>query len=174
MTHASGAGPFWLAEASDAPAVTHCLAQLAHDLGDGEVFASTPEAIAQHGFGTRPLFFCLLSGPRAEPTSMALFFPHFSTTRGCPGAYVQDLWVAPSTRGQNLGQALLSEVARFAAKDWQAAYLALSVHASNGGAARFYRRLGFETGDGMTGLSLTGMAFDDLARYTGRNKDGDH
>lgn len=168
MSYAPGDTRFWLAEACDAPAVTQCLALLADDLGDGEIFASTPEVITQYGFTTQPLFSCLLSGSRQAPTSMALFFPHFSTTRGCPGAYVQDLWVAPATRGQNLGQALLAEVTRFSRQRWQAAYLALSVHATNAGAARFYERLGFEPGDGMTGLSLTGSAFSDLSHFTGR------
>ncbi len=158
---------FWLAETSDAACVARCLALLADDLGDGDVFASTDETIARHGFGPRPLFYALLSGERQDPDAMALFFPHFSTTRGCAGAYVQDLWVAEPARGRRLGQALLAEVARFAAREWQASYLMLSVHDDNPGAARFYQRLGFEIGGGVSSFSLTGDAFGGLVQSTG-------
>lgn len=154
---------FWLAERQDAAQVAQCLSRLADDLGDGEIFASTPEAITAGGFGARPLFHCLLSGPRAAPESLALFFPHFSTTRGCAGAYVQDLWVAETQRGGGLGQALLAAVADFAAREWQAAYLALSVHTSNPKALAFYQRLGFAAGDGMQALALSGPAFQRLS-----------
>jgi GNAT superfamily N-acetyltransferase len=158
---------FWLAQAGDAGLVARCLAALAEELGDGAVFASTPEAIAAGGFGPRPLFHCLLSGPRSEPQSLALFFPHFSTTRGCAGAYIQDLWVAEAQRSQGLGQALLAAVKGYAEQQWQARYLALSVHTSNPKALAFYHRLGFEAGTGMQPLALTGAAFQSLTNSKG-------
>jgi GNAT superfamily N-acetyltransferase len=158
---------FWLADQQDAGAVAACLSQLAGELGDGAVFASTPEALAAGGFGSRPLFHCLLSGSRTEPESLALFFPHFSTTRGCAGVYVQDLWVARTQRSRGLGQDLLAAVADYSARQWQARYLALSVHTSNPKALAFYRRLGFEAGEGMQALALTGPAFQSLSNSKG-------
>lgn len=132
-----------LARAADAGAIAWMLGQLAEELGDGAEFATTEETVRQHGFGPHASFQTILADTADSPLGMALFFRHFSTTRGQAGVYVQDLWIASKARGAGLGQQLLSAVARHAAAGWGAEYIALTVHASNDGADRFYERLGF-------------------------------
>ena len=146
----------------DAGAVLSMLAALAGELGLTERFASTEAAIRQHGHGARPLFSTLIAEAEA-PVGLALYFPHFSTMRGQPGVYVQDLWCAPGMRGQGLGAHLLAAVAEAAARDWGAAYMALSVHGHNADAGRFYARLGFEPASDERPVILGGQGFAALS-----------
>ena len=43
-----------------------------------------------------------------EPVGFALWFPTFSTFRGQPGLYLEDLFVRPEYRGRGIGKALLA------------------------------------------------------------------
>jgi ribosomal protein S18 acetylase RimI-like enzyme len=125
------------------------LAALAQELGTAAQCASTEAVIRRYGHGPQARFCTLIGETEAEaPVGLALYFPHFSTTRGQPGAYVQDLWTAPDLRGQGVGRALLAAVATASARDWGAAYLTLSVHRRNDAAAQFYAGLGFEAATG--------------------------
>lgn len=144
-----------LAAPEDSEAITEMLACLADELGDGMSFASTPALIRQYGFGPKALFSVML----AESEGLSLFFPHFSTTRGQPGVYVQDLWVSPTQRGQNLGVCLLSATAAHAAQSWGARYMALTTHGHNDAARRFYQRLGFVKAENDIPMALFGPNF---------------
>ena len=78
------------------------------------------------------------SWPRSdgEAVGFALFFPTFSTFRGQPGLYLEDLFVRPEHRGRGIGKALIAAVARrpstrgcgrleWAVLDWNAPSIAL-------------------------------------------------
>lgn len=130
------------AKAADASAIAEMLSRLAEDLGDGSVFASTSTTILRYGFSNPPMFHVVIAEIEAKACGFALYFAHFSTTKGKPGVYVQDLWIDPDRRGDGIGGKLLAAVASHAATDWAAAYLKLTVHADNPNAARFYNRLG--------------------------------
>ena len=54
------------------------------------------------------------SWPRREEPRWASpsFFPPYSTFRGRPGLYLEDLFVEPAHRGRGIGKALLASVAR--------------------------------------------------------------
>jgi len=147
-----------LAEPEDAEAISQMLANLAESMGDGAVFASTPEIIRRYGFGADSLFSVMI----AEGAGLSLFFPHFSTTRGQPGVYVQDLWVAPAARGRNLGKQLLAATAGYATQSWGAGYMALTTHGHNDAARRFYRHLGFMVSGDDIPIHLTGPKFRSL------------
>jgi len=151
-----------LASPQDAHEIARMLALLAKDLGDGDVFSSTPDTIARYGFGPDALFHTMIAMRAGKPAGFALFFAHFSTTRAQPGAYVQDLWVDQKLRGLSVGRVLLNAVAHYAFAEWQAAYIALSVHADNLGAARFYQHLGFEAQANERPVALKGDAFQRL------------
>lgn len=146
----------------DAGAIHAMLAAMAEELGFGARFASTEATIRSHGFGPQARFSTLIA-EAGEPVGLALYFAHFSTTRGQPGAYVQDLWTAPLWRGRGLGASLLSAVAAASARDWGAAYLALSVHGHNAAAARFYAGLGFDGAPDELTMTLSGPRLAALA-----------
>jgi GNAT superfamily N-acetyltransferase len=150
------------ARPEDVGAIHAMLSCLTRELGLGADTGSTEGLIRSHGFGPQALFSTLIAEAEA-PVGFALYFPHFSTLRGQPGAYVQDLWAVPACRGQGVGAGLLAAVAEAAARDWGARYLALSVHAHNAGAGRFYARLGFEAVSGEQPMILDGPGFVALA-----------
>lgn len=146
----------------DAGTVQRMLAALAAELGYSGRFATTEATILAHGHGPRPLFSTLIAELEA-PVGLALFFPHFSTMRAQPGVYVQDLWTDPRHRQTGLGTALLQAVADASASDWGAAYMALSAHAQNAAAVRFYTGLGFREVPDETAMILEATGFAALA-----------
>lgn len=147
------------AEADDAPVVLGLLAALAHEIGDAPAFRSTEAVIRRHGFGPGRLFASMLALADASPAGLALYFPTFSTTRGAPGLYIQDLYVAPGARGRGLGRMLLQAACRHAAAAWEATHLTLTVYRDNAAAQGFYRGLGFVLRQGDLPASLDGSAF---------------
>jgi len=148
-----------LATKDDTEAVVTMLTQLASDLGSEDHFLSTREAIAEYGFGTRPMFECFVAERENSNLGLALFFPIFSTNRAKPGVYVQDLWISGDARGQGLGRRMLAEVVNYGAQNWDATYLSLMVYADNIKAREFYRKLGFDKCENDVSKALDGDAF---------------
>jgi ribosomal protein S18 acetylase RimI-like enzyme len=151
-----------VADEADVDDILAMLKSLAEETGDGERFSCRAGDIRDHGFGARPMFECLLAARAERSLGLALYFPIFSTTRGCPGVYLQDIWIAPDCRDVGLGTRLMRRVVERAAKRWQAAYLDLMVHGHNEGADRYYRRHGFEERGDDRHLTLEGDAFQAL------------
>jgi ribosomal protein S18 acetylase RimI-like enzyme len=147
------------AEPDDAPAVLTLLSSLAREIGDGPRFRSTEAVIRRHGFGPRRLFHSMLAFADAAPVGLALYFPTFSTTRGAPGLYIQDLYVVEEARGLGLGRRLLQAAARHAGTTWEATHLTLTVYDDNAAAQDFYRSLGLVLRQGEIPASLDGDAF---------------
>lgn len=75
--------------------------------------------------------------PRAAPVAVAVATDGFLL-----GGFIALLAVRPEAVGQGVGQALVDQIARrvFTKRRW----LFVSCDRDNGGALRFYRRLGFE------------------------------
>jgi len=146
------------AEPQDVPALNRALAALSADMGD--IHRATDQDLLEAGFGVSPAFAALLAESGQELVGVAVFSPLYSTTRGHAGAYVSDLWVASSMRGQQLGPKLLAAVRDHARRDWGAGFIRLGVYAGNGRARAFYDRLGFELLTEATFLTLAGKALD--------------
>jgi len=75
---------------------------------------ATPEALRAHLFGPRPFAEALLAVIDGRPAGFALFFGTYSTFRGQPGLYLEDIYVREEQRGKGIGTALLAAVARVA------------------------------------------------------------
>ena len=128
------------AGAADAGVLRRFLQALADHDGGGAV--GSEASLRLHGFGPNPLFRAHLAERDGAPVGMVLFYPDYSTQRGEPGVYVQDIYVADDCRGMGLGRGLLAE-AHKAAAAWGAGYMTLGVGPQNLGARRFYAGLGF-------------------------------
>ena len=61
---------------------------------------------------SRPAAEAALAEVGGEPVGFALWFATFSTFRGQPGLYLEDIFVKPSYRGRGIGKGLLAAVAR--------------------------------------------------------------
>ena len=111
-----------------------------HDGGDYAV--ASEQSLLQHGFGARRLFAAIVAQQGATAVGMVIYYPDYSTHRGQPGVYVQDIYVSLSARGAGLGRGLLA--AMLQRQDWGAGYVTLGVNPQNAAATGFYQRLGFQ------------------------------
>jgi GNAT superfamily N-acetyltransferase len=93
---------------------------------------------------------------------MALFFTNYSTWRGAPGVYLEDLYVRPEFRRKGYARALLAALAgetlRLGGKrlEW-------SCLKWNENALRFYRGLGALEMEEWVGLRVDGEHLERLA-----------
>jgi GNAT superfamily N-acetyltransferase len=119
--------------------------------------------IRQHLFGPRPYAEVLIAEEAGEVVGYALFFHNYSTFRGKPGLYLEDLFVFPEYRGRGHGKALLLELARLAVArgccklEWE-------VLNWNEPAIGFYRKLGAEPLNEWTVYGLHGDALTAVGR----------
>ena len=158
----SGTVTIRLAEAQDAETIHAGLLALARSTGAEAKMQSTPDDIRTHGFGDAPAFEVLIAEIGGSFAGLCLTFPSYSTWRGEPGIYVQDLYVEPAFRGRRIGEKLLREAAR-RGKAKGAGYLRLSVDIGNRGAQAFYERLGLAHSRDEQIHMIKGEAFDAFA-----------
>ena len=152
------------ATADDAVAICDLLADLARTLGTAEKHRSTAEDIRRFGFGSRAHFEALIAENAADAVGLVLYFTTFSTWRGRPGLYVQDLHVVEPFRGAGVGRRLLAAAAR-QGRAAGCTHMRLSVDLGNESARAFYRRMGLAACDGETTFQLADSAFDRLAAF---------
>jgi GNAT superfamily N-acetyltransferase len=102
---------------------------------------ATPEDFRRHLFGPRPVAEAAVAEAGGAPVGFALWFATFSTFRGQPGLYLEDIFVEPDHRGLGIGKGLLAAVARRAI-ELGCGRLEWSVLNWNEPAIGFYRALG--------------------------------
>jgi GNAT superfamily N-acetyltransferase len=151
------------ATASDTPTIAALIRALADYERLAHAVSLEEEQLREHLFGARPFAEVLLAEDAGAIVGFALFFHNFSTFRGQPGLYLEDLFVQPEYRGRGHGKALLAAVARLAVErgcgriDW-------TVLNWNEPALRFYRALGAVPLDDWTLYRLSGDALQRVAR----------
>jgi GNAT superfamily N-acetyltransferase len=131
---------------------------------------ATEAGLCEALFGATRYAEAVIGWVGAEPVGYALFFHNFSTFRGAPGLYLEDLFVEPSWRGRGFGRRLLAHLAAIAVErgchrmEW-------SVLDWNESAIAFYRRAGAGllddwrifrlTDESLRALAQTGPSTDD-------------
>jgi len=123
---------------------------------------ATPDDFRRHLFGPRPAAQALLAEVGGEPVGFALWFATFSTFRGQPGLYLEDIFVKPAYRGRGIGKGLLAAVARLAVEG-ACGRLEWSVLDWNTAAIGFYRALGARPMDEWTVYRIDEQALGRLA-----------
>lgn len=102
------------ARPGDVPRIWEMLHGLAvYERLDHEVSGS-PERLAGHLFGARPIIECLVAERDGALVGYALFFPSYSSFRTAPSLWLEDLFVEPAERGKGTGLALMAALARLA------------------------------------------------------------
>ena len=132
--------------AADVAVIHALLCALEKALGAERSVKRTEEDIRRFGFGESPRFKTLVAWHGDDPVGLALFFPEFSSWRGSPGVYVQDLYVSEKLRGAGLGRELMEAVYAEAHR-WGATYCKLAVYGDNEAAVKFYQQLGFRVSE---------------------------
>jgi GNAT superfamily N-acetyltransferase len=148
------------------PADTPALFALIQALADYEQLAhqvtGNVEALHDHLFGDRPCIEALVADHDGKSIGFALFFTNYSTFLTKPGIYLEDLLVLPEYRGQGIGKALLSHLAKLAL-DRDCGRLEWSVLDWNEPAIGFYQRIGATILPDWRICRVTGAAIEQLA-----------
>ncbi len=151
------------AERADVPVVAELIWQLARFEKLESQVVLTEDLLEAGLFGPRPYAEAVIAEDDGEPIGFALFFHSFSTFLARPGLYLEDLFVLPVHRGQGVGRALLSHLARLAVErgcgrmEW-------AVLNWNKDAIRFYERLGARPNSEWTVYRLDGEALNAVGR----------
>jgi GNAT superfamily N-acetyltransferase len=125
---------------------------------------ATADDLRRHLFGQRPYAQALIAEVEGQASGFALYFSNFSTFKGKPGIYLEDLFVKPEHRGQGIGKALLARLAKIALErdcgrfewavlDWNASSIA------------FYQSLGARPMNDWTVFRVDGEALGKLAEH---------
>lgn len=129
---------------------------------------ATSEDLRQHLFSPRPAAEAILAevvdDGRPVPVGFALFFTTFSTFRGQPSLYLEDLFVRPEHRGRGIGKGLLAALARLA-QDRGCGRLEWAVLNWNAPSIAFYQSLGARPMEDWTVYRLHEDALDNLAEH---------
>jgi len=150
----------------DAALVLRFIRELAAYEREPNAVEASEEVLRAQLASAKPPFECLLAELEGEPCGFALFFQSYSTWRGRPGIYLEDLFVSDARRGRGVGKALFSEVARIAVARG-CARLEWAVLDWNQPAIDFYRALGATPMREWTVFRLTGEALEGLGRSPG-------
>jgi GNAT superfamily N-acetyltransferase len=143
-----------LEDAAEVLAFVRAKAQFDRELGAfaGDI-CTTEELIRRHMFGPRPVAFALLAGGPGLAFGFALYYFRYSSFRGRPSVWLDDLYVHPSARRQGAGCLLMGRLAELA-EAADCTHIAWVVSASNAVGMGFYRRLGatvvHQAGDAVT------------------------
>ena len=129
------------ATADDAETILAFIQALAEYERELDAVEATADVLREQMSSETPPFECVLAEEDATPVGFALFFQTYSTWRGRPGIWLEDLFVPPRLRGHGVGRALLEHVAGLAVERG-CARLEWAVLDWNKSAMAFYRTLG--------------------------------
>lgn len=105
------------ARPDDVPLILAFIRELAAYEREPDAAVATEEDLLRDGFGERPRFQVVLAEWEGEPAGFAFYFFTYSTWRGRPCLYLEDLFVRPAFRRNGIGLALLRELARTAVRE---------------------------------------------------------
>lgn len=150
------------ATAQDVPLILGFIRKLADYERKSHEVVATEEGLRDALFGPRPIIEVLIAFSGEEPVGFALYFLTFSTFRGRPGLFLEDLFVEPAHRGKKIGTALLAALAEVA-RERGCIRLEWWVLKWNQRAIGFYKRLGAVEVEEWGIYRLEGAALSKLA-----------
>lgn len=152
------------AEPRDLPDLVRLIAALADYEKLTHLFDATPEKLALHLFGDKPVVEAMVAEVAdGSVVAFALYFTNFSTFLCRPGLHLEDLFVLPQHRQLGIGRAMLKALARLAVErgcgrfEW-------SVLDWNEPAIRFYEKMGATVLPDWRICRMTGETLDAFAR----------
>ncbi len=156
--HLRRAGP------DDADEIHRLIVALATYEREPDAVVTTAAGLRAQLAALRPPFECLVVDEgEGRLVGFALYFHNYSTWRGRPGLYLEDLFVEPACRGRGYGRRLLTRLAEIAVERG-CARMEWAVLDWNTPAIGFYERLGARPLADWTIFRLTGDPLAALAR----------
>ena len=152
---------------ADIPLVLQFIRHLAEYEREPTAVVATEENLRRDGFGPEPKYRCIIAEWDRHPAGFAFFFYNYSTWRGQPGLYLEDLFVLTEMRGKGIGKALLQHLAQVAVQE-NCYGIRWMVLEWNEPALKFYDSLGATILGEWETMLLTGDALLQLAE-TGKN-----
>lgn len=146
---------------ADAATIHRFICALAEYERQPDAVEVTPQTLAAQLASPVPPFECLLAEKSAVPAGFALFFTSYSTWKGRPGLFLEDLFVMPEQRRFGVGKLLLLEVVRLA-RERNYGRVEWNVLRWNEPALAFYRSLGAEALDEWIMYRLSGASLCNL------------
>jgi|SRR5215470_16337760 len=150
---------------ADVPVIFAFIKKLAEYERLSHEVVATEELLRKTLFGRTRTAEVVIGYLARKPVGFALFFHNYSTFLGCPGIYIEDLFVDESHRRRGFGRALLLYVARLA-KERDCGRLEWAVLDWNEPAINFYRKLGATPMSEWTVFRVTGENLKALASMT--------
>jgi GNAT superfamily N-acetyltransferase len=151
-----------LATPNDVPQILAYIRELALYEREPDAVLATEASLLRDGFGSTPRFQCVIAELGEKPAGFALYFTSYSTWLGHHGIRLEDLYVTPSLRGQGIGKALLSHLARMAVEQG-CPRLEWDVLTWNQPAIDVYEAIGATTQTEWRIMRLSGYALTNLA-----------
>jgi GNAT superfamily N-acetyltransferase len=149
------------ATAQDVPDILSLVRELAAYEREPDAVEATEEMLAAALFGPSPVASCHVAELDGHVVGFALWYVTFSTWKGRPGLWLEDLFVQPAARGHGLGKQLLQTLAAVCVErgyprfEWWV--LDWNVYAQG-----FYRSLGARPEDDWTVWRVDGDALTAL------------
>lgn len=106
----------------------------------GEV-QTTEKAIRETLFGAQPYAQALFAEANGFPIGFALYYFRYSSFKGRPQLWLDDLFVDDNIRSKGAGTLLMSYLAKIAIKN-QCTHISWTANANNTRGIQFYERLG--------------------------------
>jgi GNAT superfamily N-acetyltransferase len=140
---------------------------LVRELADYEKLSAevdaTEEAIAAALFAPQPRLFCDIAEWNGEAAGFSVWFLNYSTFRGRPGIYVEDIFVRPAFRKRGIGRALMARLARRCVDEGYARF-EWAVLGWNAPGVAFYKSIGAQVMEEWRICRLSGEALKTFAR----------
>jgi GNAT superfamily N-acetyltransferase len=148
---------------ADVSLILHFIRGLAEYERERKAVLATEDDLRRDGFGPDPKYRCLIAEWDRRPAGFAFFLYNYSTWRGRPGLYLEDLFVLPEMRGKGIGKALLEKLAQIAVAE-KCYGLVWQVLEWNEPAIKFYESLGATTMDEWETMRIMEPALSRLAQ----------
>lgn len=151
------------AAASDAPLVLELIREMAAFEGASASVEIDGAKLTEYVFSDRPLAEVYLGFSEQRAVAYAMVYPCFSSYRGRPVLFLEDLFVREEARGAGAGRQMIRFLARLAVERG-CIRLHWSVLEWNRAAIGFYEKLGARREMGRLYYTLSGEQLEALAR----------
>jgi GNAT superfamily N-acetyltransferase len=142
------------AEEKDIPVILSLIKELAEFEKLSDEVNVSEDILKENLFGKRKYAEVIIAELNEKPAGQALFFHNFSTFKGKPGIYLEDLYVKPEYRSKGIGKALLNKLIE-TAKERKCSRIEWVVLDWNKSAIDFYKKMGAEEMNGWLIYRLT-------------------